>query len=167
MVDRFDKPAFWSVFADDFEAWLKADAGVVAILTKTVGDVSLVDVAQGVTPALPAPCVRLCRGSEGKQPLTAYQWDALPASFEFDIACCAQATGPRDAQLSAKPSWDALGAMEAAVLAASRRYFDPTRDLVTVLGAPFAAQVKSIEPTDGTYWPVVGSIITIALNKQG
>lgn len=165
MLDRFDKPAFWSVFADDFEAFLKADAGVIAILTKDVGGVSLVDVAQGVTPALPAPCVRLCRGSEGKQPLTTYQWDAIPASFEFDLACCAQVTGPRDPQLSAKSSWDALGAMEAAVLAAARRYFDPMRDIASILGAPFQASVKGIEPTDGSYWPVVGSTITIQLNK--
>jgi len=165
VADQYDKPSAWSALLDDFEAFLKADAGVSAIVSKTVGGVPVVDVAQGITPALPAPCIRLCRGQEGAQPLTGWRFDWLPASVEFDIVCCAQSTGPRDAQLSAKGAWDALGAMESAVLAAARRYFTPARDLTPILGGPFRASIKSIDPTDGSYWPVVGSQITIQLNK--
>lgn len=165
MLDRFDRPAFWTVLLDDLEAWLKADTAVAALLTKPDG----VDVAQGITPVVPAPCVRLLRGDEGEQPLTAYRFDSIPQQVAVDLALCTQAASPasRDGKLSARASWDALGALEAAVLAALRRYFAPERNLSSILGAPFAASVPSITPTDSSYWPVVGSTISILLNRKG
>ena len=165
MLDRFDRPAFWTVLLDDLEAWLKADTAVAALLTKPDG----VDVAQGITPVVPAPCVRLLRGDEGEQPLTAYRFDSIPQQVAVDLALCTQAASPasRDGKLSARASWDALGALEAAVLAALRRYFAPERDLSTTLGVPFWGAVKTITPTDSSYWPVVGSTISILLNRKG
>jgi hypothetical protein len=163
--DRYDRPAFWTVLLDDLEAWLKADAGVVVLLTKADG----VDVAQGLTPTIPAPCVRLLRGDEGEQPLTGYRFDSIPQQVAVDLALCAQSEVPatRDSKLSARSSWDALGTLEAAVLASLRRYFSPERDLSATLGAPFWGTVKNITPTDGSYWPVVGSTISILLNRKG
>jgi hypothetical protein len=163
VADQYDKPAFWSVLLDSLEAWLKADAGIVALLTKPSG----VDVAQGLTPQIPAPCIRLLRGDEGLEPLTGYAFDQIPAQIQIDIAVCAQALAPRDAKLSARAPWDALGALEAATKSALRRYFAPQRDLSSVLGAPFAAYIASTTPTDGSYYPVVGSTITIIMNKKG
>ena len=162
MADQFDKPAFWSVLLDSLEAWLKADAGVAALLTKPGG----VDVAQGMTPQIPAPCIRLLRGDEGSEMLTGYAVDQIPAQIQIDLALCAQALAPRDTKLSARAPWDALGALEAATKAALRRYFAPTRNLSSILGAPFAAQIQSTTPTDGSYYPVVGSTITIIMDKQ-
>lgn len=167
MPDQFDRPAFWSVLLDSLEAYLKADSGVVALLTKTKPDNSgtFVDVAQGITPNIPAPCIRVLRGNEGGQPLTGFQVGGIPEQIAVDFALCSQSLTPRDRSLSAKAPWDALGNLEAATLAALRRYFVPTRRLTTILGAPFEASVSSITPTDGGYYPVVGSTISILLNK--
>ena len=166
MPDRFDRPSFWSLLHNDLEAWLKADAGVAALLTKTpTSGTPFVDVAQGITPSVPAPCIRIMRGNEGGQALTGFQSDAIPEQIEIDLAMCSQQAAPRDKDLSARAPWDALALLEAATLAALRRYFAPTRSLSSILGAPFEASILSITPTDGGYYPVVGSTISIVLNK--
>lgn len=166
MVDRFDIPVFWSLLQNDLEAWLKADAGVAALLTKNApGGPAFVDVAQGITPNVPAPCIRILRGNEGRQELTDFLSDAIPGQIEIDLALCSQSVAPRDKDLSARAPWDALALLERATLAALRRYFASSRSLSKILGAPFEASVASITPTDGGYYPVVGSTISIILNK--
>lgn len=165
MPDQFDRPSFWSLLHNDIEAWLKADAGIAALLTKSPTTGSVVDVAQGITPSIPAPCIRILRGDEGKQDLTCFQYHAIPEQIGIDLALCSQQTAPRDKDLSARAPWDALALLEAATLAALRRYFSPARSLSSILGAPFEAHVASITPTDGGYYPVVGSTISIILNK--
>lgn len=166
MVDRFDLDPFWGVFADDLEAWLKADAGVVGLLTKASESGTFVDVAQGMTPSIPAPCVRLCRGPEGNQPLTTFRGrgQEIPPQIQLDLVLCSQFTAPRDPQGSARGPWETLRALERVVLAALRRYFAPERNLSSILGAPFAASA-SITPTPGGYFPVVGCTISLQLNK--
>jgi len=164
VVDRFDIPAFWVLLHNDLEAWLKDDAGVAALLTKNApGGPAFVDVAQGITPSVPAPCIRILRGNEGRQELTCFVTDSIPGQIEIDLALCSQSVAPRDKDLSARAPWDALALLERATLAALRRYF--ARGLSKILGAPFEASVASITPTDGGYYPVVGSTISIILNK--
>lgn len=167
MADRFDYDPFWGVFADDLETYLKADSGVVALLTKPNETGTFVDVAQGMTPNIPAPCVRLCRANESGQPLTTFRGKGLeiPPQLQLDLVLCSQYLTPRDAQASARGPWDTLRALERVVLAALRRYFAPERSLSTILGAPFAATVLSIVPTPGGYYPVVGCTIALQLNK--
>jgi hypothetical protein len=169
VLDRFDRPAFWPVLLGDLEAFLEADSQVAALLTKTApgSSTTYVDIALGLTPVIPAPCIRIMRGDEGKQPLTAFRGDEIPQQIVFRLALCTQSSTPaqRDSQLSATEAWDALGALEAATLSALRRYFAPTRSLSSILGAPFDAEIQSIAPTNESYWPVVGSAISIILNK--
>jgi hypothetical protein len=167
VVDRFDCDPFWGILADDMETWYKTDSGVVALLTKDSSDGPFVDVAQGMTPTLPAPCLRLMRGPELGQPLTTFRFNGadIPPQCQIDLILCSQYTSPRDAQASARGPWDTLRTLERAVLAATRRYFAMERNLSSILGAPFTATVLSITPTPGGYYPTVGSTISIQLNK--
>ena len=167
MADRFDFDPFWGVLADSIETWYKADSGVVALFTKSNETGTFVDVAQGMTPNLPAPCLRLMRGPELGQPLTTFRHVGIeiPPQVQIDLVLCSQFTAPRDAQASARGPWETLRTLERAVLAATRRYFAFERNLSSILGAPFSAAVLSITPTPGGYYPVVGSTISIQLNK--
>lgn len=166
MPDQYDRPSPMDRLLVSLEAWLKADVGVAAIVTKDVGEESVVDVAQGITPRMPAPCVRLTRDDQGDEPLTTWTIESMPASLVVGVVCCSQSEAPRDKDLSAAGSWDALGTLEAAVKAALRRFFAPSRDITSILGGPYKA-TASTAYTDGNYWPVVASEITIKLNKQG
>lgn len=165
MLDQYDRPCAWTLLLAAQEAFLKDDPTVAAIVSKEIDGENVVDVAQGSTPSLIAPCIRLGRGPEGAQPLSAWTYDTLPASIEFDIALYTQSELPRDDDLSARDPWVALGALEAAVIASERRFFAPQRDITSLLGGPFAAKIKEILLTDANYWPTVASQITIQLNK--
>ena len=170
MADKYERPAAWALLLDHLEAGLKADAGVAALLTKTKADKSgtYVDVAQGETPNISAPCVRLKRDEEGEQPLTTFRgWgDELPPRIVAQVVLYSQSTAAaRDDKLSAAPAYELLRKLEERVLAALRRLFAPEIDLEPILGAPYLAKIAKSAGTDATYWPTVAAVHTITLNK--
>lgn len=170
-LDKYVRPVAWALVLDYIETRMKADSGVAALLTKTTADRSstYVDVAQGSTPNVPAPCVRLNRDEEGEQPLTTYRgWgDEMPPKIVTQIAIHAQATvAPRDANLSAASAYELLRNLESVVVASLRRMFAQEVDIAAVLGAPYSAHISASAGTDKTYWPTVASVYTVTLNKR-
>lgn len=158
---------FWQTVHDALEAWFRADVALAALLTHQRGDDTVVDIAQGSTPAMQPPCMRIHRGPQGKTPLTTRRFDDLPAQIVVLIDLHAQDAVIRDADLSAQAAWGALAQIERATLDSLAEFFAPTRNLTSVLGAPFAAEVVAITPTGESYYPAVASRITLTLNKQG
>ena len=164
---RYCRAPFWKVVHDSLLEWLRSDDDVAALVTGTKGDETVVDIAEGLTPAIPANGIRLLRGDEGEEPLTGYRVGWLPASLTIVIAMWARASVPsqRDEQMSADSSWAASAALEAAVKASLRAYFDPSRNMTEILGAPYSAVIRGTISEGKDYWPAVASAITIELNR--
>jgi hypothetical protein len=160
---------FWQTTLSAVEAWLQADAVVAPLVTHEQGDTTVVDVAQGFTPAIIAPAIRIIRGPQGRTSGTIFLaglQGEIPATFTFFVDIHALAGNEPDAESSAAPAWGALGTLEDAVLTSLRKCFGPGRNLSTVLGAPFQLTVESINPVDESYWPAVASRITCVLNQE-
>lgn len=157
---------FWQTLMDSLETWFAADATLAALLTHKRGDADVVDIAQGHTPEKAPPCMRIHRGPQGETPLTAQRFDDLPAQIVVLIDLHAQDSVARDSNLSAQAAWDALATIERATVGALARYFAPSRNLTSVLGAPFEARIEAIVPTSDAYFPAVASRITLVLNKR-
>lgn len=157
---------FWQLLMDSLQTWFAADANLAALLTHKVGDTDAVDIAQGHTPEKLPPCMRIHRGPQGETPLTSKRYDDLPAQIVILIDLHAQDSVTRDAQLSAGEAWDALATIERATVDALSRFVAPTRNLTSILGAPFEARIEAIVPTSDAYFPAVASRITLVLNKR-
>lgn len=156
---------FWQTVQDALEAWFAADTTLAPLLTHKQGDDDVVDIAQGSTPEKHPPCMRIIRGPQGVTPITTRRTDEIPAQIVVLIDLHAQDSVIRDSNLSAHASWDALAEIERATLDSLAKFFAPTRNLSSILGAPFAAEVAAITPVGEAYYPAVASRITLMLNK--
>lgn len=159
----------WQTTLEALRAWCVADSALATLTEQTDAFGTAPRIGVGIPAAAEAPCIWFARGKDGERDIdllrlmppgipgqltvTAEVWASVPHADKIE---------DQDAAGSA-----ALAMMEDALISALRGFFDPSRAISSVLGAPYRASIASIIPlADDSKHPQVGSLFTIVLNER-